>query len=310
MTSSTLIGLYFWLGVIGAHVTRMRRNLWWLAVMRLRSPRETREQCPENHGSGLLNGFQALAQETGVSVPKGYVIRRRTSGLKPDGLADDEGHSFGFGFAHLLGSQGAALTPVKEFMADLVRQRGKFLGGLHPGKQRDFSAVGQALGGSDLVGVVQRDTVGFHELDQPFAVAANIALYFGQRWEVFALRLAPIKNVHSPESAQRPLTVRCCVFTRLLGRYILRASFSDHRGENENAFFSPFNEAAKRVPSPKSGDVGSIGFLTCDEHDVAEAVGVKLRHCSEVGGEDFTVTGLQCCNEEIRGLFGSRVDFF
>jgi REP element-mobilizing transposase RayT len=33
------------------------------------------------------------------------------------------------------------------------------------------------------------------------------------------------------------------------------------------------------------------GFLTCDEHDVAEAVGVKLRHCSEVCGED-TVTGL------------------
>jgi hypothetical protein len=34
----------------------------------------------------------------------------------------------------------------------------------------------------------------------------------------------------------------------------------------------------------------SIGLLTCDEHDVAEAVGVKLRHRSEVCGEDFTVT--------------------
>jgi hypothetical protein len=68
--------------------------------------------APENHGSGLLNGFQALAQETGVSMPEGYVIRRRTSGLKPDGLADDEGHSFGLGFADLLGSQGAALTTV------------------------------------------------------------------------------------------------------------------------------------------------------------------------------------------------------
>jgi len=45
----------------------------------------------------------------------------------------------------------------------------------------------------------------------------------------------------------------------------------DHRGENENAFFSPFNEAAKRVPCPKSGNVGSIGLLTRDEHDVAEA---------------------------------------
>jgi hypothetical protein len=77
-------------------------------------------------------------------------------------------------------------------MADLVRQRGKFLGGLHPGKQGDLSAVGQTLSESDLVGVIQRDAVGFDELDQAFAVAANIALYFGQSWKVFALRLAPI----------------------------------------------------------------------------------------------------------------------
>jgi hypothetical protein len=37
---------------------------------------------------------------------------------------------------------------------------------------------------------------------------------------------------------------------------------------------------------------------------------VELRHCSEVSGEDFTVTGLQRCDEEIHGLFGSLVDFF
>ena len=146
--------------------------------------------------------------------------------------------------------------------------------------------------------------MGFHELDQPFAVAADIALHFGQSRKVFPLRLTSIKNVDGPESVQRPLTLRCCVFTWLLGRYILRASSSDHRGENENAFFSPSNEAAKRVPCPKSGNVGSIGLLACDQHDVAKAVGVKLRHCSEVCGEDFTVTGLQCRNEEIHGLFG------
>ena len=35
---------------------------------------------------------------------------------------------------------------------------------------------------------------------------------------------------------------------------------------------------------------------------------LELRHCSEVCGEDFTVTGLQSCDEEIHGLFGSRVD--
>ena len=41
-----------------------------------------------------------------------------------------------------------------------------------------------------------------------------------------------------------------------------------------------------------------------------EAVRVELRHRSEVRCEDFTVTGLQCCNEEIDGLFSSFVDFF
>src|SRR5271167_826172 len=46
MTCSPLIRLYFWLVVIGAHVARMRRNLWLFAVMRLRSPPEAREQCP------------------------------------------------------------------------------------------------------------------------------------------------------------------------------------------------------------------------------------------------------------------------
>jgi hypothetical protein len=30
---------------------------------------------PEDHGSGLLNGFQALAQEIGVSVPKLDVVQ-------------------------------------------------------------------------------------------------------------------------------------------------------------------------------------------------------------------------------------------
>jgi len=37
---------------------------------------------------------------------------------------------------------------------------------------------------------------------------------------------------------------------------------------------------------------------------------LELRHCSEVCGEDFTVTGLQSCDEEIHGLFGAFVNFF
>src|SRR5580658_1838039 len=168
----------------------------------------------------------------------------------------------------------------------------------------------KTLRGSNALGEAKLDALRFHELEQTFAVSAHVAIDFGQGWEFFAFGLADIENIDGPESVQRPLTLRCCVFTWLFGLCILRASSSDHRGENENAFFSPFNEAAKRVPCPKSGNVGGIGLLACDEHDVAEAVRVKLRHCSEVCGEDFTVTGLQCCDEEIHGLFCSCVDFF
>jgi len=75
-------------------------------------------------------------------------------------------------------------------------------------------------------------------------------------------------------------------------------------------FFSPFNEAAKRVPSTKSGNVGGVGLLAGDEHDIAKAVGVKFRHGSEVCGEHLTVPGFQRCDEEIHGFFGSFVDFF
>src|SRR5277367_1240236 len=115
------------------------------------------------------------------------------------------------------------------------------------------------------------DALRFHELEQTFTVCAHVAIDFGQGWEFFAFGLTDIENIDGPESVQRPLTLRGCVFTRLLSRYMLRASSSDHRGENENAFFSPFNEAAKRVPCPKSGNVGSIRLLACDEHYVAEA---------------------------------------
>src|SRR5579864_7232107 len=199
---------------------------------------------------------------------------------------------------------------MQHFVSDLMHESGELLGWLHPGKQLDLAAIRETFCGSNFFRETNLDALRFDELKQAFAVSAHVAVYFGQRGKVFAFGLADIENVDGPETVQRPLTLCGCVLARLVGRYILRASSSDHRGENENPFFSPFNEAAKRVPCPKSGNVGSIRLLACDEHDVAEAVGVKLRHCSKVGGEDFTVTGVQCCNEEIHGLFGSCVDFF
>ena len=77
-------------------------------------------------------------------------------------------------------------------MADLVRQSREFLGRLHPGKQRDLPAMRQAFSGANLVGIAQFDALRFHEPHQPFAVAADITLHFGQCGKVFALGLADI----------------------------------------------------------------------------------------------------------------------
>ena len=52
--------------------------------------------------------------------------------LKPDRLADHKGHCFGFGLADLFGGQGAAVATMQHFVGDLMRERGEFLGGLHP----------------------------------------------------------------------------------------------------------------------------------------------------------------------------------
>src|SRR5450755_2204882 len=77
--------------------------------------------APENHSSGLLDGFQTLAEKIGVSMPELDVISGCGSGLKPDCLADHEGHGFGFGLADLLRRQRATVAPMQHLMGDLVR---------------------------------------------------------------------------------------------------------------------------------------------------------------------------------------------
>src|SRR5579863_2306975 len=88
--------------------------------------------APEDHGSGLLNGFQALAQEIGVSVPKLDVVLGRGSVAQPNRLADHKSDGFRLGLADLLGGESAAFAAVQHFMSDFMYQRGEFLGGLHP----------------------------------------------------------------------------------------------------------------------------------------------------------------------------------
>ena len=98
--------------------------------------------APEDHGSGLLNGFQTFAEEIGVSMPKLDVVGGCGSRSEADGLANHKGHGFGFGFADLFGGEGATVATMEHLVADLMDERGKFLGGLHAKQQGDFAAVG------------------------------------------------------------------------------------------------------------------------------------------------------------------------
>ena len=125
-------------------------------------------------------------------MPKLDVVLGCGSVLKSDRLANHEGHGFGLGFADLLGGQGAAVAAMQHLVSDLMHERGKFLGGLHPGKQRDLPAMRETLRGSNSLGEAQLDALRFHELEQAFAVSAHVAIDFGQCWKFFAFGLADV----------------------------------------------------------------------------------------------------------------------
>ena len=54
-------------------------------------------------------------------MPELDVVGRCGSGLKPDCLADHEGHGFGLCLADLLSRQGATVASVQQLVSDLVR---------------------------------------------------------------------------------------------------------------------------------------------------------------------------------------------
>src|ERR1700723_1354696 len=97
--------------------------------------------------------------------------------------------------------------------------------------------------------------------------------------------------MHTPEAVQG--TVSLFSIGILFCVLIFSALIADHWGEDENAFFATPDEAAKRSPSAVSGNVSSVWLLPRNEHDVAEAVVVKLGHCAEILVKDCTLPGLQ-----------------
>jgi hypothetical protein len=125
-------------------------------------------------------------------VPKLDVVLGCGSVLKPDRLANHKGHGFGLGLADLFGCQGATVAPMQHFVSYLMHERGELLGWLHPCKQRDLPAMRKTLRGSNSLGETKFNALRFHELEQTFAVTANVAIDFGQCWEFFAFGLANV----------------------------------------------------------------------------------------------------------------------
>src|SRR5580658_2516725 len=128
LTAFCVLGMIFsplmclWLGVRRLQRTRRaqktKRCRCMVVLCGCRECRWLGGNAPEDHGSGLLNSFQALAQEIGVSVPELDVVLGCGSVLKPNRLANDKGHGFGFGLADLLRGQRASVAPMQHFVSD------------------------------------------------------------------------------------------------------------------------------------------------------------------------------------------------
>ena len=125
-------------------------------------------------------------------MPKLDVVLGCGSVLKPDRLANHKSHGFGLGFADLFGGQGAAVAAMQHFVSDLMHKRRELLGGLHPGKQRDLAAVRETFRRSNALGVVHFHAPRLHELEQPFAVSAHVAVDFRQRRQFLAFGLTDV----------------------------------------------------------------------------------------------------------------------
>jgi hypothetical protein len=143
--------------------------------------------------------------------------------------------------------------------------------------------------------------LGLDEVCKPFAVSAHVSVDFGEGGKISAFGLGDVEHIHSPEAIQ-PGLILFGVFGRFFAGTIL-TTVADHWSQNENALFATPDEAAKRVPSAKSGNVGRIRFLPRNQHNVPKAVIAKFGHGREILREHCTVPGLEGSHEEIHGLF-------
>jgi hypothetical protein len=81
---------------------------------------------------------------------------------------------------------------MQHFVSNLMHERGRLLGWLHPCKQRDLPAIRKTLRRSNSLGEAKLNALRFYELEQAVAVSAYIAIDFGQCWEFPAFGLTDV----------------------------------------------------------------------------------------------------------------------
>jgi hypothetical protein len=199
------------------------------------------------------------------------------------------------------------LAAMEHLVADLMDERGKFLGGLHAKQQGDLSAVGQALGGANPLGIIQLDALRCDKLHQPFAVATHVALHFGERGQLLAFGLGDVEHVHRAESEQGGHGA-FGILARL-GVVVLGALLADHGSQNENAFSPAFDEAAKRVPRANSGHVAGVGLLSGNQHEDGSGLQLITSGRNNNAFPSFAPDGRRIVYRTCSSPFGASIAF-
>jgi hypothetical protein len=82
----------------------------------------------EHLRSSLLNISKTVRQRFLVAVPELDIVACGRTSFEPDGMANDKGRRFRFGFADFMRRLFAAIATVQKLMRQFVHERGELLG--------------------------------------------------------------------------------------------------------------------------------------------------------------------------------------
>ena len=129
----------------------------------------------EDQGGRALDDFKAFGQERRVAVIELDVVGGSPAGVETDGLRNDKGNCFCFGFAYGFCGCGSPLGLVKHFVRELVHQGAELLGRCLARKQSNPAAVAHPQSGCDGVLELKRYPLRGGEVNEAFPVLSSVA---------------------------------------------------------------------------------------------------------------------------------------